>query len=31
MKHFFLEQEEYSHDAFESVEIDYNYLVKLDY
>jgi sugar phosphate isomerase/epimerase len=31
MKHFFLEQEEYAHDAFESVEIDYNYLDKLDY
>jgi hypothetical protein len=31
MKHFFLEQEEYTHDAFESVEIDYNYLLKLDY
>lgn len=31
MKHFFLEQEEYAHDAFESVEIDYNYLIKLDY
>lgn len=31
MKHFFLEQEEYAHDAFESVQIDYDYLVKLDY
>jgi sugar phosphate isomerase/epimerase len=31
MKHFFLEQEEYSHDAFESVQIDYDYLVKLNY
>lgn len=31
MKHFFLEQEEYAHNAFESVEIDYNYLEKLRY
>jgi sugar phosphate isomerase/epimerase len=31
MKRFFLEQEEYAHNAFESVEIDYNYLVQLDY
>lgn len=31
MKHFFLEQEEYAHTAFESIQIDYDYLVKLDY
>jgi sugar phosphate isomerase/epimerase len=31
MKHFFLEQEEYAHTAFESIQIDYNYLAKLDY
>jgi len=31
MKHFFLEQEEYAHSAFESIEIDYDYLSKLDY
>jgi len=31
MKHFFLEQEEYTHSAFESIRIDYDYLAKLDY
>jgi sugar phosphate isomerase/epimerase len=31
MKHFFLEQEEYAHSAFESVRFDYHYLAKLDY
>jgi sugar phosphate isomerase/epimerase len=31
MKHFFLEQEEYTHNAFESIQMDYDYLVKLDY
>jgi sugar phosphate isomerase/epimerase len=31
MKHFFLEQEEYTHNAFESVQIDYDYLTKLTY
>jgi sugar phosphate isomerase/epimerase len=31
MKHFFLEQEEYAHSAFESVRFDYNYLAQLDY
>lgn len=31
MKHFFLEQEEYTHSAFESIGIDYAYLSKLDY
>ncbi len=31
LKHFFLEQEEYAHSAFESIQIDYNYLAKLDY
>jgi sugar phosphate isomerase/epimerase len=31
MKYFFLEQEEYAHSAFESVQIDYDYLAKLDY
>ncbi|MBS1661679.1 MAG: sugar phosphate isomerase/epimerase [Bacteroidetes bacterium] len=31
MKHFFLEQEEYAHTAFESIQIDYDYLRKLDY
>ncbi len=31
MKHFFLEQEEYTHSAFESVQIDYDYLEKLHY
>lgn len=31
MKHFFLEQEEYAHSAFESIQIDYQYLAKLDY
>jgi sugar phosphate isomerase/epimerase len=31
MKHFFLEQEEYAHSAFESVRLDYDYLVHLDY
>jgi sugar phosphate isomerase/epimerase len=31
MKHFFLEQEEYAHSAFESIQIDYDYLAKLNY
>jgi sugar phosphate isomerase/epimerase len=31
MKHFFLEQEEYAHTAFESIQIDYDYLSKLEY
>src|SRR5882757_9893504 len=31
MKHFFLEQEEYAHSAFESIQLDYDYLTKLDY
>jgi len=31
LKHFFLEQEEYAHTAFESVQEDYDYLAKLDY
>ncbi|HTI11967.1 MAG TPA: sugar phosphate isomerase/epimerase [Puia sp.] len=31
MKHFFLEQEEYAHSAFESAQIDYTYLTRLDY
>ncbi len=31
MKHFFLEQEEYAHSAFESIQLDYDYLGKLDY
>jgi sugar phosphate isomerase/epimerase len=31
MKYFFLEQEEYAHSAFESIQIDYDYLAKLDY
>ena len=31
MKHFFLEQEEYAHTAFESIRIDYDYLSKLEY
>ncbi|HXB09553.1 MAG TPA: TIM barrel protein [Puia sp.] len=31
MKHFFLEQEEYAHSAFESIRIDYDYLAHLDY
>ena len=31
MKHFFLEQEEYAHSAFESIQLDYDYLAKLDY
>ncbi len=31
MKHFFLEQEEYAHSAFESVRVDYDYLAHLDY
>lgn len=31
MKHFFLEQEEYAHTAFDSVKEDYAYLQKLDY
>jgi sugar phosphate isomerase/epimerase len=29
MKYFFVEQEEYSHTAFESMEHNYNYLMKL--
>jgi sugar phosphate isomerase/epimerase len=29
MKHFFVEQEEYTSSAFESMEYDYNYLAKL--
>jgi len=31
MKHFFLEQEEYAHSAFESVRFDYDYLAHLEY
>lgn len=31
MRHFFLEQEEYEHNAFESIQIDYDYLAKLNY
>jgi hypothetical protein len=31
MKHFFLEQEEYAHSAFESIQIDYDYLADLNY
>jgi hypothetical protein len=31
MKHFFVEQEEYAHSALESVQLDYDYLAKLDY
>lgn len=31
MKHFFLEQEEYAHTAFESVKEDYAYLDHLDF
>lgn len=31
MRHFFLEQEEYAHSAFESIQIDYDYLVNLNY
>jgi sugar phosphate isomerase/epimerase len=31
MKHFFLEQEEYAHTAFESIQIDYDFLSRLDY
>jgi sugar phosphate isomerase/epimerase len=31
MKHFFMEQEEYAHTAFESIQIDYDYLSKLRY
>jgi sugar phosphate isomerase/epimerase len=31
MRHFFLEQEEYAHSAFESAQIDYTYLAGLDY
>jgi sugar phosphate isomerase/epimerase len=31
MKHFFLEQEEYASSAFESIQLDYDYLAKLDY
>jgi sugar phosphate isomerase/epimerase len=30
-KYFFLEQEEYAHSAFESIQIDYDYLAKLKY
>lgn len=30
MKYFFIEQEEYTHTAFESMEYDYNYLSKLN-
>lgn len=30
MKYFFLEQEEYTHSAFESIRIDYQYLSKLE-
>ncbi|MDF2430747.1 MAG: hypothetical protein JWP44_378 [Mucilaginibacter sp.] len=30
LKHFFVEQEEYTHSAFESSRYDYNYLRKLD-
>ena len=30
MKYFFIEQEEYTHTAFESMEYDYNYLAKMD-
>ena len=30
MRYFFLEQEEYTHSAFESIRIDYAYLSKLD-
>lgn len=30
MRYFFLEQEEYTHSAFESIRIDYDYLSKLD-
>ena len=30
MKHFFVEQEEYANNAFESLQHDYDYLVKLD-
>jgi hypothetical protein len=31
MKHFFIEQEEYTHSALESAAIDYDYLIKLNY
>jgi sugar phosphate isomerase/epimerase len=31
MKHFFMEQEEYTHTAFESIQIDYDYLSGLSY
>jgi hypothetical protein len=31
MKHFFLEQEEYTHSAFESIQFDYTYLAELRY
>jgi sugar phosphate isomerase/epimerase len=31
MRHFFLEQEEYAHSAFESVRFDYKYLAHLEY
>jgi hypothetical protein len=31
MKYFFLEQEEYAHTAFDSIQIDYNYLANLNY
>jgi len=30
MKHFFVEQEEYTNNAFESLQQDYDYLMKLD-
>ena len=30
MKHFFVEQEEYAHAAFDSIQYDYDYLMKLD-
>ncbi|HEX4849311.1 MAG TPA: sugar phosphate isomerase/epimerase, partial [Puia sp.] len=30
MKHYFVEQEEYAVNAFESIQLDYNYLMKLD-
>jgi hypothetical protein len=29
MKHFFVEQEEYTNTAFESLQQDYDYLMKL--
>jgi hypothetical protein len=30
MKYFFVEQEEYTNNAFESLQQDYDYLMKLD-